>query len=161
MNLHFDVKGLVSIKTIEKKLRWYHEQFVLMDGLFFSFRRRDIMESSFYHFIWFALFFIVVYVVYFFMLKSKLKRKKEKTIGEISYLIRKFHLDVRKIDYWKMILPISLINAFIISFVATVIMLFPVNMIWQLLIGFVLLFFLIYAIYEIYGRHLVKKYGKN
>ncbi len=95
------------------------------------------------------------------MLKSKLKRKKEKTIGEISYLIRKFHLDVRKIDYWKMILPISLINAFIISFVATVIMLFPVNMIWQLLIGFVLLFFLIYAIYEIYGRHLVKKYGKN
>ena len=119
------------------------------------------MESSFYHFIWFALFFIAVYIVYFFMLKSKLKRKKEKTIGEISYLIRKFHLDVRKIDYWKMILPISLINAFIISFVATVIMLFPVNMIWQLLIGFVLLFFLIYAIYEIYGRHLVKNYGKN
>jgi hypothetical protein len=119
------------------------------------------MDIYLEQFFWFALFFIIIFVVYFFMLRHKLKRKKEKSIGEISYLIRKFKLDVRKIDYWKMIIPISLINAFIISFVATVIMIFPVDMLWQLLIGFVFLFFLIYAIYEIYGRHLEKKYGKN
>lgn len=119
------------------------------------------MENYLYQFFWFALFFLIIFVVYFFLLRHKLKQKKENKIGEIGYLVRKFQLDVRKIDYWKLLIPISLINAFIISFVATVIMLFPLDILWQLMIGFVLLFFLIYAIYEIYGRHLVKKYGKN
>lgn len=132
-----------------------------MDGLLFFAFRRHVMEQYLYQFLWFAVFFIIIFVVYFFMLRHKLKKGKEKSIGEVGYLIRKFHLDVKKLDYWKLIIPISFINAFIISFVSTVIMLFPVDMIWQLLIGFVLLFFLIYAIYEIYGRHLEKLYGKN
>ncbi len=119
------------------------------------------MEHYLYQFLWFSVFFLVIFVAYFFLLRYKIKRGKEKSIGEISYLIRKFHLDVRKLDYWKFIIPISLMNAFIISFVATAIMLLPFDMIWQLLIGFVFLFLLIYAIYEIYGRHLEKKYGKK
>lgn len=123
--------------------------------------RRNIVEEYLYQFLWFAVFFVVIFIVYFFLLRHKLKKGKEKSIGEVSYLIRRFQLDVRKLDYWKLIIPISLINAFIISFVSTAIMLFPVDMIWQLAIGFVLLFCLIYALYEIYGRHLQKKYGKN
>ena len=53
------------------------------------------------------------------------------------------------------------INSFIISFVASFVMLIPLNMIWQFVIGFAMLLALIYSFYEIYGRHLAKKYKKD
>ncbi len=116
------------------------------------------MEDFLANFFWFSIFFILIFIVYFFLLRYKLKKKKYSSIGEVGYLIRKFSLDTRKLDYWKMIIPISLMNAFIISFTATFVMMLPLEMIWQLMIGFVLVFALIYALYEIYGRHLAKKY---
>jgi len=119
------------------------------------------MDKLPYHLLWFGIVLVVIFVVYFFLLRFKLKRKKYQSIGEFSYLIKKFHLDTRKIDYWKLIIPVSFINAFIISFVSTFVMLIPVHMMLRMLIGFVLLFALIYSLYEIYGRHLVKKYGKD
>ncbi|MCR5787938.1 MAG: hypothetical protein K6G37_02520, partial [Bacilli bacterium] len=51
----------------------------------------------------------------------------------------------------------SLINGFIISVTVTVISNIKLHIAWQLLIGFALVFGLIYSVYEIYGRHLVKK----
>ncbi|MCI8394762.1 MAG: hypothetical protein HFH86_04720 [Bacilli bacterium] len=119
------------------------------------------MKELLYHFIWFGVFFVIIFIVYFFLLRFKVKQKNYQSFGEMNYLIRKFHLDVTKMSYWKVIIPISFINAFIISFVATFVMMISMSMIWQLLCGFVLLMALIYSIYEIYGRHLQKKYGKD
>ncbi len=108
-------------------------------------------------------FFVVALIIfafdYIFVLRRKLKSKKIKNeeIMEISYLIAKFKLDKNKILYKPMCLYIALINGFIMSFVVTVISNIKLKMMWQLLIGFVLLFGLIYSIYEIYGRILVKK----
>lgn len=108
-------------------------------------------------------FFVVALIIfafdYFFVLRRKLKSKKIKNeeIMEINYLIAKFKLDKNKILYKPMCLYIALINGFIMSFVVTVISNIKLKMMWQLLIGFVLLFGLIYSIYEIYGRILVKK----
>lgn len=76
---------------------------------------------------------------------------------EINYLIFKFNLDPNKILYKPVCLYCALINGFIISGVVTIISNIKLKMMWQFLIGFVLLFGLIYAIYEIYGRILVKK----
>ena len=45
----------------------------------------------------------------------------------------------------------------IISVVSSVIMLMPFAIMWQLIIAFALLFGLIYALYEIYGRHIKKE----
>ena len=57
---------------------------------------------------------------------------------------------------------VSLIDAFIISFVFVVITIIPWDMGFSMLLGFVLLFGLIYALYEILGRVLVKKgWSKN
>lgn len=110
------------------------------------------------------LFFFVIGLVlfmldYLFLMKRKLKSKKVKNdeIMEINYLISKFKLDKNKVLYKPMCLYCSLINGFIISFTVTVISNIKLKMIWQLLIGFVIVFGLIYAIYEIYGRILVKK----
>jgi len=61
----------------------------------------------------------------------------------------------------KLLLGISLINAFIISLVAVVILMLDIHIILQLAIGFILLMALIYSIYELLGRYLVKVGIKN
>ncbi len=119
------------------------------------------MDKIMASFLWFGIFFLLVFVVYFFLLRFKMKKNKVNRIGEISYLIQKFRLDSKKLNYWKLLIPISLINSFIISFVASFVMLIPLNMIWQFVIGFAMLLALIYSFYEIYGRHLAKKYKKD
>ena len=118
--------------------------------------------------------FIVIYLIYYFIiLKRKYKnylnpykikknnKKKEKDIFkqmELGYLITKFNLDPQKIRLLYTLRMIALIDAFIISFTGTIIYYIPgKEIIWKFLIGFVLLFGLIYAIYELFGRHLVKK----
>ena len=120
-------------------------------------------------YIFIALFIIVFAVDYCLINKKKLnliknkgvtkkgKKKKIKTIGEVDYLKAKFKLKEKELDLDKMIIVISIINAFIISIVSSIIMLIPFAIMWQMIIAFALLFGLIYALYEIYGRHLKHK----
>lgn len=107
----------------------------------------------------FVLALIIFLADYLFIFKRKLKSKKVKNdeIMEISYLIYKFKLDKNKVLYKPICLYCALINGFIISGVVTLICLFDIGYIWRLLIGFVMLLGLIYSIYEIYGRILIKK----
>jgi hypothetical protein len=102
---------------------------------------------------------MVFIVDFLFVMRRKLKNKKKKNneIMEVNYLVGKFKLDKKKLFNKKVTLICSLINAFIISSVVTIISNIKLKMMWQLLIGFVLLFGLIYSLYEIYGRILVKK----
>lgn len=122
----------------------------------------------------FIVLFVIVFVVdYFLINKRKLnliknkgitkkgKKKKIKSTSEIDYISLKFKLDSKKLDMDKMIIVISLINAFIISIVSSVVMLMPFAIMWQLIVAFALLFGLIYALYEIYGRHLKHKEEKK
>ena len=122
-------------------------------------------------YIFIALFIIVFLVDYFLINKKKLnliknkgvtkkgKKKKIKSISEVDYLSAKFKLDPKQLNLDKAIVVISLINAFIISIVSSIVMLMPFAIMWQLIVAFALLFGLIYALYEIYGRHLKKKEG--
>lgn len=117
--------------------------------------------------LFFLIVFLIVFLVdYLFILKRKSnyllnnrvnKKKKKVDIMEISYLAFKFKIEKTSLYKKSIILWISFLNAFIISLVSTVISSIPLKMGWQLLIGFVLLFGLIYAIYDIFGRILVKK----
>jgi len=122
----------------------------------------------------FLVLFIIIFIVeYFFINKRKLKllnsngttkkgkKKKVKNISEIEYLVAKLKLDKKKLNKENMILWISIINSFIISIVSSVIIIFPIKLMWQLLIAFVLLFGLIYSLYEIYGNYLKRKEDKK
>ena len=123
--------------------------------------------------IFIVLFMIVFVVDYFLINKRKLnliknkgvnkkgKKRKIRNISEVDYLTTKFKLDSKKLNLDKMIVVISLINSFIISIVSSVVMLMPFAIMWQLIVAFALLFGLIYALYEIYGRHLKKKEGSK
>ncbi len=118
----------------------------------------------------FIILFIIVFLVdYFLINKRKLNRikskgltkkgktKKIKSISEIDYMTAKFKLDPKKLNLDKIIIGISILNAFIISIVSSIVMIMPFAIMWQLIIAFALLFGLIYALYEIYGRHLKHK----
>jgi hypothetical protein len=105
----------------------------------------------------YILLFVIVFLVTYIMDLLKIRRKKQKKIGEIQYLVNKFNLDINKINYKKSCFVIAIINAFIISSVTIFISFVDMIMTLQLLLGFILLFALIYSLYEIYGRILVKK----
>ncbi len=123
--------------------------------------------------IWGLFVFIVVFLINFLWIfkrgyeniKKQKKKKKNKKLEEfvgLSYLIPKFKLDINKMNLNYVFFMVSLINAFIISFVFVVITIIPWDMGFSMLLGFVLLFGLIYALYEILGRGLVKKgWSKN
>ena len=118
------------------------------------------MENIIYDLLFFLIVFLVVFVINYFSSVKKIKKRKK--IELVDYLVVRFKLSSRKIKARKMVLTISLINAFIISSVATCITMLDISFIWQFMIGFVLVFGLIYSLYEIYGRYLVRKgYGKE
>lgn len=109
--------------------------------------------------------FVAVFLVNYFIIlkkgnvkvKGKKKQKKIEEFSGFSYLIPKFKLDVKKMDLKFVSILVSLVNAFIISAVIMIIFLVPWSTGFRMLLGFVLLFGLIYAMYEILGRFLVKK----
>ncbi len=115
-------------------------------------------EEIWFHLFFFLVVFLIVFLFTYIINYNQWKKKNYQKIGEYRYLKLKFGLDSKKVPLRKILISFSLLDAFIISFVTTFLALLQINFIWQMLIGFVLLFALIYACYELYGRHLMKKY---
>lgn len=113
-------------------------------------------------YIWYVLLFVIVVIFdYTVILLPKIRvkrrrRKKEINIMEINYLSVKFGLDKDEIATNMNLFIIALINAFIISTVSYIVAFIEVFIVVQLLIGFVFLLALIYALYEIFGTKLLK-----
>lgn len=104
----------------------------------------------------FVVGYIVVFLLlYFFYYKKNKKNKRE--LVEIQYLKARFGLKDKDLNISKMLIPIVLMDTFIIVFTWVFINVLPVNFFGQLLISFVLVVALIYSVYEIYGRHIVSK----
>lgn len=123
--------------------------------------RAIIVNLSFFVILWILIFLFEYLFVMKKRIKGKSKKKSVDQVMEFIYLIGRFKLDKNKVVYNKMAKWCSIINGFIISAVVTVISNIDLYIVWQLLIGFVLLFALIYSLYEIYGRHLAKKWGSK
>lgn len=114
-------------------------------------------------------FFVILLVSYVFNLgrlssikKNKKKKGKDYEILEFKYLSLSYNIKKQYLYNKKMILLISVLNAFIITIVFFTVIMIPWKVVWQLLIGFILLFGLIYGVYGVLGRILVMKgYDKN
>lgn len=116
--------------------------------------------------IWGLVVFIIVFLVNYFLIlkrpyKNGNKKKKKKNslkdfIG-LSYVIPRFDLDEKKIEVNYAFILISLVNALIISLTSVIVYIIPWALAFKMLLGFVLLFGFIYAMYELLGRWFVKK----
>ena len=148
MNLSFEQMGDSVIDLEYKfsyKLRWYHEQFVLMDELLFF---GGFMLDEF---LVFLLSFVFVFILYrLFIVPSAKKKYKDKNKGrepiEVTYLKNHYHLNMKKISYKKLLMIISIVSSFDISLIVSIIMLFN-NFILEIVIGFLSTLVIIYISY--------------
>lgn len=120
----------------------------------------DLNSPAFLIYFFVVLFLIVFLAIYIHNLR-KVKKKKYDTIGELNYVIKKFKLNKKRINYKKEILSVSLLDSFIIASVGTFVTSLDIAIFLQLGLGFLLLLALIYSLYEIYGRHLVNKLRRD
>ena len=121
------------------------------------------LEDILLEIIFFLAVFLVVFLVYYYVLCFD--RKKKKKIAKVTsmdlYVIKKFNLDETKVNIKRLNFHESIINAFIISFVSVTLDVTSFHIGIKFAIAFALLFGLIYSIYEIYGRQLKKRIGKE
>ena len=103
--------------------------------------------------------FVVIFIIYFIIYLKNRRNKSIKKMPEIRFLISKNHLSKKTHDYNKIELILVLINSLIISFVGTIITMINLSIVWQLMIGFVLLVILIIILYSLIGIILKKKEG--
>lgn len=111
------------------------------------------MEYLFY----FVLAFLIVYLFYFFTVIIQKKRyDKFKKSNQVLYFVKRYNLDVNKINIKKFIKIISLTNSFIIAvaFIATFLV---ENILFQLLVGLATLIPLILISYNLIGKYLKKE----
>lgn len=115
------------------------------------------MDTPIFMLYFFVILFCLIYFIQYWIDYRKIKKNKMDNIMLMSYVIKKFKINKNKINYKKELKWMTAINSFIISSVGTIVSWIDTYIFIQLGLGFVLLFLLIYALYEIYGRHLVKK----
>ena len=101
-----------------------------------------------------------IYFVYYFIFDDMLKKEKYTKISELVLLTRKFNLDKKKMNYRSALNGIAIINAFIIAITFTIIDLIPIDIVFKLLIAFVIMLVMIFTLYMSYGKILQKKWGK-
>ncbi len=111
------------------------------------------------------LLFLVVFGIVLFILlllyDNALKKDKISNIKSVVVLIDKFKLDKKKVDNKKLLNGVAIINSFIISeTVVLVDMLGIYNIIW-FVVAFINIVIMILICYTIYGKMLIKKWGKK
>lgn len=107
--------------------------------------------------IYFISSYIVLLLIYIFIINRKRKVYSEgKKSLEISYIVNKFNLDMRKIKYNNLKFTLTFINPLIMS-ITFIVVININNTLLSLLIGFIVMMLLVYSIYELIGRIYKKK----
>ena len=107
---------------------------------------------------WFLGIFLVIYI--FYLIFGVLKRKKfnvDKIPVELRFLIKRYHLDMSKINYRSIMNMIGLASSFVISFTATFIFKYIENELLMILIGGLMIIPLIFITFNFIGLYYRKK----
>jgi len=102
----------------------------------------------------FLLSFLFVFLIYqlFIVIPTKRKMKKNKknfrNPFEIMYLLKKYKLDMKKIEYNQLLQIVALVSSFDIALVVTIVLLID-NFILELVLGFILIILVIVASYHL------------
>ena len=104
----------------------------------------------------FIMTYIFVFLIYeLFIVRKGLKNKRKKPI-EVKLLVNKYDLDIKKIDYKKLLHIIALVSSLDIAIVVTIANLIR-NYILVIIVSIMLMLVLILISYEIVGRIYRKK----
>lgn len=110
--------------------------------------------------IWFLIVFGIIYLFYFFFIICRKKKlEKFKTSVEVQFMVKKFKLNLDKMNIKLLAHLIAISNALIIGITFTIVEFFE-NVIIKLTVAFASLMVLILIIYSILGKILKKKEGK-
>ncbi|MBR2828340.1 MAG: hypothetical protein IKE70_03830 [Bacilli bacterium] len=106
-------------------------------------------------FILFLLTFLFVFIFYQIFIVSKAKRLKKKNskkndweVMEISYLVKRYHIDLDKISYPQLLQIVAITSSFDISLVISIIFLLP-NFILEIVVGIISMVLLILISYHL------------
>jgi hypothetical protein len=124
------------------------------------FKERMLMNNLILGCITFAVVFLFRLLFYF--IGNKKSKNKGGIWKEMQYLIVKFKLDEKKVNKKSIAAIISILDAFIISLTLCLVIIITDNVPLELILGLVFVIVLIYLVYEIFGRILVRKgYGRK
>lgn len=105
----------------------------------------------------FILTFFFIFLIYqLFILKKYKKGKTEKQLSEVNYLIYRYHIDMSKINYKKLLNVISIVSSFDMAILVTITFLFD-SMLIELLVALILTVPIVMVSYGLVGRYYKKK----
>lgn len=105
----------------------------------------------------FLLALLIVEIYYrIFVLKKNMKYNPRKVPTEVTLLIKKYHIDMKKVNYYYLMKSIGRINAIGIGLIVFVITFFN-RMNIQLLVGLLLCIPVILISYSLFGNYLVNQ----
>lgn len=101
--------------------------------------------------------YLFVFFIYqiFIIRKAKRKNSKKRPM-EVNYLINKYHVDIKRINYKKLLLIISLVSSLDISILVTIILIFDSYFI-KIVIALLLVIPIIVISYHFIGSYYKKK----
>lgn len=108
---------------------------------------------------WFGGTFLIIYMVYLFyyVIPKNKKYDENKVPTELVYLIKKYRLDMKKINFKKIMNQIGIASAFDIAFTATFIFMFVKNIYLSVILGGAMIIPLIIITFNVIGNIYKKK----
>ena len=104
----------------------------------------------------FLVLFIIIFIIYKRIYRNKKDFSKLKDTDEIRIFVLKYDIDVRKIDYKKLLNVLAILNAFIIAFTATIIVRIK-SFAWAIVVCIFIVMTLLLTLFTIAGRYFKSK----
>ncbi len=108
-------------------------------------------------FVLFVLIFLFILLIYqMFILKRYKKGKTKKQLSEVNYLIYRYHIDMKKVNYQRLLNVVSIVSSLDITVLVAITFLFDSTFI-QLLVALLLTVPIVMVSYGFIGRYYKKK----
>lgn len=109
-------------------------------------------------FILFVMAFLIVYVFYkVLIIKQAKRRNSKKRPAEINYLIYAYKIDIKKLNYQNLLNTISIVSAFDISLIVSIISLVGNMFLLQLVVAVIIVIPIFLISYHFVGIYYRKK----
>lgn len=100
--------------------------------------------------------YLFVFALYEIFIVRKAKKDKRKKPMEVKYLINKYDIDIKKLDYNKLLKIISLVSSLDITIVVFIAY-FIRNYLLLIVVSLMLMIILLLVSYDIIGKYVRKK----